>query len=233
MAIFNYSTEELAIISTPPQRKVRQIMVGLSIGAGISVIPSLLFALILTTAVTAFFPRLNLIGAPFVCKGTVEILTAEFHRPESGVSTSGESHHYFCTDEHGTKTNLGNTLWLASFLCYTCIAFVPAFVGVVMVSTRIAKKAVARERERIRFERSVEDASALVLSIEQTEGVSEHSTEVEVQFRLEVRPNHGAAYQAEVVQKIPLIKTPQIQPGSIVAVRIDPLRREHLEVRLK
>jgi hypothetical protein len=233
MAFFNQSTQELELSSISPQRNVREIIVGLSIGTGISLIPSLFVALMLTTAVAAFFPRVNLIGAPFVCKGTVEIFTGEFQRYEPGASPSGESYEYFCTDEHGTRTNLGNTLWFASFLCYSGIAFVPVFVGVVMVSIRITKKAVARERERIRFERSAEDASALVLSIEQIEGVSEHSTEVEVQFCLEVRPNHGAAYQAEVIQKIPLIKTPQIQPGSIVAVRIDPVQRNYLEVRLK
>ena len=83
------------------------------------------------------------------------------------------------------------------------------------LADRVSGVSAARELQKVG-----EQAQALVLRIWDT-GISVNDDPV-VGFLLEVYPAGRPAYQARTKLRINRLDVPRIQPGAVVAVRIDP-----------
>ncbi len=89
------------------------------------------------------------------------------------------------------------------------------------LADRMSGVAMARE-----LQKTGQRAEALILQISDT-GMSVNDDPV-VGFLLEVRPAGRSAYRARTKLRISRLDVPRIQPGTIVAVRIDPLNDERV-----
>lgn len=79
---------------------------------------------------------------------------------------------------------------------------------------------ISGEGEANRIRQVGRPAEALVLAISDT-GMTLNDDPI-VAFRLEVRPPDGAPYEVETRGRIGRLDIPQIQPGAILPVAIDP-----------
>jgi len=76
------------------------------------------------------------------------------------------------------------------------------------------------EGEAKRIRRIGQSAEALVLEIRDT-GMTVNDDPV-VAFRLQVRPTGGAPYEVETRGRVGRLDVPQVQPGAVLPVSIDP-----------
>ncbi len=79
------------------------------------------------------------------------------------------------------------------------------------------------EGEAKRIRRIGLPAEAMVLDISDT-GMTLNNDPI-VAFRLEVRPPSGAPYEAETRGRVSRLHVPQVQPGAVLPVVIDPQDR--------
>lgn len=89
---------------------------------------------------------------------------------------------------------------------------------------------ITGEREARRIREVGTAAEALVLAIRDT-GMTINDDPV-VAFTLEVRPSGGVPYQAETRARIGRLDIPQIQPGAVLPVAVDPADRHKVALRL-
>ena len=73
-------------------------------------------------------------------------------------------------------------------------------------------------------------ADAVVLSISDT-GMTLNDDPI-VAFRLRVRPPSGAPYEAETRARVGRLDVPQVQPGAVLPVAIDPRDPNKVALRL-
>ena len=85
------------------------------------------------------------------------------------------------------------------------------------------------EGEAKRIRRIGQSAEALVLSIRDT-GMTVNDNPI-VAFRLQVRPPTGTPYEVETRGLVGRLDVPQVQPGAVLPVAIDP--NDSLKVALR
>lgn len=86
------------------------------------------------------------------------------------------------------------------------------------------------EGEAKRIRRVGQSAEALVLSISDT-GMTVNDNPV-VAFRLEVRPATGTPYEVETRGLVGRLDVPQVQPGAVLPVAIDPRDPKKVALRI-
>ncbi len=86
-----------------------------------------------------------------------------------------------------------------------------------LVIIRFIRKTMGQDRNIV--ENGI-PAHAKILSVRQTGVMLNNQPQVE--FLLEVHPPSGMPYQAQAKAVVSLIQIPQVQPGTEVAVKIDP-----------
>lgn len=86
------------------------------------------------------------------------------------------------------------------------------------------------EGEAKRIRRVGQTAEALVLEIRDT-GITVNDNPI-VSFRLEVRPVSGAPYEVETRGLVGRLDVPQIQPGAVLPVAIDPQDPQKVALRI-
>mgnify|MGYP005812690929 CR=1 FL=1 len=86
------------------------------------------------------------------------------------------------------------------------------------------------EGEAKRIRRVGQAAEALVLEIRDT-GITVNDDPV-VAFRLEVRPVSGPAYEVETRGLVGRLDVPQVQPGAVLPVAIDPQDPRKVALRI-
>lgn len=101
----------------------------------------------------------------------------------------------------------------------TCLALVAA----ALLPGCAAIDKLSGEGEAKRIRRIGMPAEALVLDISDT-GMTLNNDPI-VAFRLEVRPPSGAPYEAETRGRVSRLHVPQVQPGAVLPVVIDPQDR--------
>ncbi len=107
-----------------------------------------------------------------------------------------------------------------------CISLVMA----VLLSGCAAVDSLSGEGEAKRIRRVGQPAEAMVLEIRDT-GMTVNN-DILVAFRLQVRPSGGAPYEVETRGLVGRLDVPQVQPGAILPVAIDPLDPRKVALRL-
>ena len=86
------------------------------------------------------------------------------------------------------------------------------------------------EKDARRIRSVGQSAQALVLAIRDT-GITVNNDPV-VAFRLEVRPPGGAPYEVETRGLVGRLDVPQVQPGAVLPVAIDPQDPQKVALRI-
>jgi hypothetical protein len=92
-------------------------------------------------------------------------------------------------------------------------------MGVMLSGCAVIDK-LSGEGEAKRVRRVGQEAEALVLAIRDT-GMTVNDDPI-VAFRLQVRPEGGAPYEVETRGLVGRLDVPQVQPGAVLPVAIDP-----------
>lgn len=109
-----------------------------------------------------------------------------------------------------------------------CRWCVPLVMSVLLSGCAVVDK-MSGEGEAKRIRRVGQSAEALVLSIRDT-GMTVNDNPI-VAFRLEVRPPTGQPYEVETRGLVGRLDVPQVQPGAVLPVAIDP--KDPLKVALR
>jgi hypothetical protein len=100
----------------------------------------------------------------------------------------------------------------------------------VMLSGCAVVDKMSGEGEAKRIRRVGQSADAEVLEIRDT-GITVNDDPV-VAFRLRVRPVSGTPYEVETRGRVGRLDVPQVQPGAVLPVAIDPLDPKKVALRI-
>lgn len=107
--------------------------------------------------------------------------------------------------------------------------WVPLAMSVLLSGCAVVDK-MSGEGEAKRIRRVGQAAEALVLEIRDT-GITVNDDPI-VAFRLRVQPETGAPYIVETRGRIGRLDVPQVQPGAVLPVAIDPQDRTKVALRI-
>ncbi len=183
-----------------------------------------LFIAFVSTGFLGFLaiPAVGQVLGPVVCVGEDQMVY-ETHSWSSGRS-SGTEVDYFCENELGQRETV--SFWRLF------VAGVAGWYGLVLVTVwpllTIWRYVKWSGEERLKQE-GVE-TSARIVAVEQTNVRINNQQLFKITF--EIRPMNRQAYEVSRRMRIPYVLLPQIQPGRVVMVLVDPFNPEKVLIEL-